>query len=330
MCYKTGQIYLLPTGIVKRDRGKAKAITRLFPAPCSKVDNPSTKSISMPAPLGSAELIVLTSADALAFAHAQFTSDVRALAVGRWQWSAWLDAQGRVRHFFALLHVEPSTLIAWLPLGGAEAMRAALSRFVLRAKVDIQARVWALFALDAAEMPVPPTPGTVIAHDVGLAFLQPGPGQRIAAIAPLTLPAPDQAALDRWRMDDIAAGLPLLAPELAGEFVPQALDLERFDAIRFDKGCYPGQEIAARLHFRGGNKRYLQRLRVFGAMLASGSEILDTAGNPIGRILYSATSSAITSVALAVFTRTLDMRTELHTVDGARAECVQAANLAKR
>jgi folate-binding protein YgfZ len=290
---------------------------------------PFDASASMPVPLGPAELLALTGADALAFAHAQFTSDVRTLAAGRWQWSAWLDAQGRVRHFFALLHVEPSTLIAWLPLGGIDAMRAALSRFVLRAKVDIQARVGALFALDVTEIPVLPAPDAVIAHDAGFAFLLPGSGPRIAAIAPLTIPAPDRAALERWHMDDIAAGLPLLVPELAGEFVPQALDLERFDAIRFDKGCYPGQEVAARLHFRGGNKRCIQRLRIFGAAPACGSEILDAAGNPIGRTLYSATSTTTTSAALAVLAHAIDTNTDVHTVDGARAECVQAQILAE-
>ncbi|MDR2013600.1 MAG: folate-binding protein [Rhodanobacter sp.] len=274
----------------------------------------------MPVPLGPAELIALSGTDALSFAHAQFTSDVRALAAGRWQWSAWLDAQGRVRHFFALLHVEPSTVIAWLPLGGADTMRIALSRFVVRAKVDIQARVWALSALSDADMPVPPAPDAVIAHDGGWAFLQPGPGQRIAAIAPSAIPAPDRAALERWRMDDIAAGLPLLVPELAGEFVAQALDLERFDAIGFDKGCYPGQEVVARLHFRGGNKRYIQRLCVCGAAPAGGSEILDAAGDPIGRVLYAAASSAATtSAALAILTRTIDANTALYTADGAQA-----------
>jgi len=46
--------------------------------------------------------------------------------------------------------------------------------------------------------------------------------------------------------------------------------------VRFDKGCYPGQEIAARLHFRGGNKRELVRLR--GSTHAIEELLRDTPG----------------------------------------------------
>lgn len=255
----------------------------------------------MPMPLCSAELLALSGADASSFAQAQFTSDVSALAPGHWQWSAWLDAQGRARHFFLLMRVEPDRLLAWLPLGGADAMREALARYVFRAKLTLKvSSEWALHALSADELDTPLAAHDVVARADGFAFRQPGGEDRIAWLAPTPATDVDADALNRWRAADIAAGLPLLAPALGGEFVPQALDLERLDAIRFDKGCYPGQEIAARLHFRGGNKRGLRRLFVDGAPPASGTELLDAAGANAGRILYSASTSAGTGEAIAV------------------------------
>lgn len=261
------------------------------------LDLPDTTSMLMP--LFPAELLALSGADAPSFAQAQFTSDVNALAPGRWQWSAWLDAQGRVRHFFVLMRVEPDRLLAWLPLGGAEAMREALARYVFRAKVTLTVTTgWNLHAAPEGEFDAAIDAQEIVPHLGGYAFRQ--PAQRIAVVAPSSAQEADDAALDRWRADDVAAALPLLAPALAGEFVPQALGLERLDAIRFDKGCYPGQEIAARLHFRGGNKRTVHRLRVQGSPPAIGEELLDADGAIAGRVLYSASSSADVATALAV------------------------------
>jgi folate-binding protein YgfZ len=252
----------------------------------------------MAIPLCPAEILLLRGADAVAFAHAQFTSDVKSLPAGEWQWSAWLDAQGRVRFFFVLLHAAPSRLLAWLPLGGAEPMRDALARFVFRAAVQIDVSTWTLHALDAAGPAL--AARRIAGLDGGYALLQPGTPQRIAWLAPADAAGTDPRALDRWRRADIEAGLPLLAPSLGAEFVPQALDLERLDAIRFDKGCYPGQEIAARLHFRGGNKRRLRRVRIAHETADCGATVYAAPDAPAGRILYSAGLDGHDSSALAV------------------------------
>jgi folate-binding protein YgfZ len=261
----------------------------------------------MAIPLCAAEVLVIAGADALTFAHAQFSSDVKALAVNHWQWSAWLDPQGRVRFFFALLHVESDRFIAWLPLGGAQPMCDALSRFVMRSALTLDTRLdWVLHQLDKSELDATLSTSQVVARARGFAFTQPGALPRIAWIAPgdrgerRVAIKTDRAALNHWRLGDIDAGLPLLAPSLSGEFVPQALDLERFDAIRFDKGCYPGQEIAARLHFRGGNKRHLQRLRIDGVAPADPVSIIGDHDKVLGHVLHAANTSTTTSEAIGV------------------------------
>lgn len=269
--------------------------------------------------LGPADLLVLSGADARTFAHAQFTSDVAGLAPGTWQWSAWLDAAGRVRHFFALLHPDPDRFVAWLPLGGAEAMQAALARYVLRAKVAFERpQGWMLHALDAAG--TSPGPAQAAQRDGGFAIALPGETPRVAGLFPTGGGVADPAALAGWRRQDIAARLPLLPPELAGEFVPQALDLDAHDAIRFDKGCYPGQEVAARLHFRGGNKRRLHRTRIADAV-GAGTRILSANGGAAGTLLYSAPNDASSSDALVVLVDGSEAQ-RLATVDGVTVELV--------
>jgi tRNA-modifying protein YgfZ len=239
----------------------------------------------MPILLQSAEIVTLRGRDALAFAQAQFTSDVASLASGHWQWSAWLDAHGRARAFFLLARPESDLLLAWLPLGDASALHAALARYVFRAAVRIETLAgWALHRIDEAAAPAE---RTLVGDRDGWRIGLPGRQPRTALLAPAGSEPADGAALEDWRHDDALAGLPLLAPALDGEFVPQALDLERVDAIRFDKGCYPGQEVAARLHFRGGNKRQLRLLRLDGLPVAPGAALTED-GRPVGRVLYAA------------------------------------------
>ena len=251
-------------------------------------------------PLDRAELIELSGSDAIAFAHAQFASDVAGLDVGAWQWSAWLNAQGRTRAVFALMRTGADDLLAWLPLGGAAKMRDLLARFLFRSKVNLAVRDhWSLCRVDAVAGDLP-SDRRLTGYSSGYAFAQPGPLPRIAWLGPARDVSDDATAREAWRLADIAAGLPWLADATTEEFVPQALDLARLDAIRFDKGCYPGQEIAARLHFRGGNKHRLHRISLTGEGDALPGTVIESADGTAGSILYSARSEDGTREALAV------------------------------
>jgi folate-binding protein YgfZ len=240
----------------------------------------------MASPLCDAEILELCGADVAGFAQAQFSNDVKSLAAGHWQWNAWLDAQGRARHLFALLRIDATRWLAWLPLGGAAAMRGELARFVFRADVQLrELGAWTLHRLLPADGAGPMGIDQVTPHRGGFALAQPG---GIAWLAPEAEATPDAAALAAWRLADIDARLPFLAPALAGQFVAQALGLDLLGVARFDKGCYPGQEIVARLHFRGGNKRRLQRLHVAGPAPSPGTELVDADGRNAGTLLYAA------------------------------------------
>ena len=57
----------------------------------------------------------------------------------------------------------------------------------------------------------------------------------------------------------IEAGLPQVYPATSEAFVAQMLNLDLTGGIAFDKGCYTGQEIIARAHYRGRVKRRMQR-----------------------------------------------------------------------
>lgn len=192
---------------------------------------------------GPAETLLIEGADALAFAHAQFSSDVRALAVGNWQFSAWLDAHGRVCALFQLARLEEQRLLLLLRGGSAATLGDALRRFVLRSRVNLQAAPWRTLAAGAA-LPL----HTLQASPHSIALGADTHSLRITA---------DGESNDQWRAPQLLLGWPWLPADAAGTLLPPALSLHRLHAVSTSKGCYPGQEIVARLHFRGGNKRHL-------------------------------------------------------------------------
>jgi folate-binding protein YgfZ len=262
--------------------------------------------IQLPLP----QLLELTGPDAAAFAQAQFSSDVRPLNVGRWQWSAWLSPQGRVRAFFRLLRTGDERLVAALNGGSAAQVRQGLAPFVLRAKVRIDAidpaeALGYLAASDVvAHFGATPHGDHILEHRGLLAFDVDTNSQRWCALghpesANVIDAAPD--ALDRWRAADIAAGIPELTEAQVDRFLPASIALDRLGAVSIRKGCYPGQEIVARLHFKGGNKRWLHRLEFTAdAFPRPGTTLSGETPDIAGELLNVARTGSSSGVGLAV------------------------------
>lgn len=62
---------------------------------------------------------------------------------------------------------------------------------------------------------------------------------------------------NQWDEFDCTAGLPTIFPETADKVLPHHLNLVALGGISFDKGCYLGQEIIARMHYKGKIKKHL-------------------------------------------------------------------------
>ncbi|HET8942279.1 MAG TPA: folate-binding protein [Rudaea sp.] len=257
-------------------------------------------------------MIALRGPDAIAFAHAQFSSDVRAQANGHWQFSAWLSPQGRVRAFFHLLRDDDEHLRLLLRGAHARDMATALQRFVFRSKVEIlvldeigvfgctDAQVVAEFCGDVAADSIitggPPCTNLSISADPSRWLMMFDDASAQSA------PTSHDADRNPWILADIRAGLIELAQALEDQFLPHWLGLTRLGAVSVTKGCYPGQEIMARLHFKGGNKRSLYLVEfqgdhapMPGTQIVCSRQPQETAG----AIIIAATTSAKQTIALA-------------------------------
>jgi folate-binding protein YgfZ len=89
-----------------------------------------------------------------------------------------------------------------------------------------------------------------------------------------------------WRLHDIQAGLAWIDASQRDTYLPQMLNWEALGGISFKKGCYTGQEVVARAHFRGQVKKRLMRGQLEGETLPEpGSAIEDAEGKRLGEVI---------------------------------------------
>jgi folate-binding protein YgfZ len=254
----------------------------------------------MPIRLSSMALLEVTGPDAAAFAQAQFSNDVPSLADGHWQWNAWLSPQGRVRFFSHLLRDDAQHLRLLLRGGDPATLRESLQRFVMRSKVQIRVADDHVYGLDRAELEADAPSGDSIAthEDASIIALS---HERYIRISPHSA-AGAKDDISRWVLGDIRDGFPTIAHELEDVALPQWLSLDRLGVVSVNKGCYPGQEIMSRLHFKGGNKRGLYRLAIQSETLSTPAWPIALRGESghVGQIVMAAATDSAHCEALAI------------------------------
>ncbi len=230
-----------------------------------------------------AETVLIEGPDAIAFAHAQFSSKINTLAKGRWQFSAWLNAQGRVRAFFHACRIADDQLLLLLRGGDATLIATELRPFVFRSRLTITPRASLRLTASSAQP-------LYSLHDQAQGLCL-GCGSHSLQITPS--PVVDKG----WQLQQLRLGWPWLVAGTQDTFLPTALSLQRLQAVAIDKGCYPGQEIVARLHYRGGHKQHLHGVEL-SQPEKSGALLRDSHGE-VGRLLDVITTDEGTE-ALAV------------------------------
>ncbi|WP_259672486.1 folate-binding protein YgfZ [Alcaligenes faecalis] len=226
----------------------------------------------MPAPSSFAlpDLCVLQfqGADAVSFLHAQVSNDLEHLAADRACIAAYCTAKGRSLATMVLWREQDETVFALVRRDLSEALIKRLRMFVLRSKVTIslaELQVYGVADQSAAQ-------AVWNLQREGDNTLIQAPGDldglnRHWRISPQQ-DTSAQASEGRWETADILAGLPWISADTQDLFIPQTLNLDLIDGINFKKGCYPGQEVVARSHYRGTIKR---------RMMAARTAVLDTA-----------------------------------------------------
>lgn len=202
-----------------------------------------TDSATRPLQLAQLGVIAVRGPASRSFLQGQLSQQLDALEPARALLAGYHTPQGRVLAVLRLLPQGAEDVLMVLPRELATPVATRLARYVLRAKARVvdESAQW-----------------RVLGHDV-IGAGRSGWADRWISIvasddAPPALP-PDEAA---WRAADIRAGLPQVYSATSEQFVAQMLNLDELGGIAFDKGCYTGQEIIARAHYRGRVKRRMQ------------------------------------------------------------------------
>src|SRR6266702_8816184 len=221
--------------------------------------------------------------DAVRFLQGQLSNDVARVSAGNSLLAGYHNPQGRTIALLRLVQWDADDILAVVPRELAGVVASRLGKFVLRAKVKIadESAAWRVTglvdvlpseagtggALASAGGPslseLPLLVGAQMRRDDAVFVRVCDEPPRWLVISPADAPAPmsGYAVGDRqtWLRHDIAAGQPQMYAATSEEFVAQMLNLDVLNAIAFDKGCYTGQEVIARAHYRGKVKRRMQR-----------------------------------------------------------------------
>jgi len=224
-------------------------------------------------------LIQFSGDDAPAFLQGQLSCDVNALQSGHAVYGSYNTAKGRMLASFLLWRTAAGYQMQ-LPHSLVEATCKRLSQYVLRSKVKVSdvSNDYAMLGLHgenaattlvqlfgklpAAALSVDETAGAlllrldaarlqIVAHTDRAAEIQ---NALAAQIPPISE--------EIWAWTSIRAGIPYLTPATQDQFVPQMANLDLIGGISFSKGCYPGQEIVARMHYLGKLKQRMYRATV--------------------------------------------------------------------
>ena len=216
--------------------------------------------------------------DAVSFLQGQLSNDLRLLGAARSLLAAYHNPQGRTVAVLRLVELDPADLLAILPRELVGPVVARMSKFILRAKVKLsdESADWSIAGVVASGGPhvqppaaaLPAALNAVARADSSIAvrigtdparWLTAQPTEAAAAGPPALPAGAIPLPVTEWERLAVASGEPEVYAATSEEFVAQMLNLDVLGAIAFDKGCYTGQEVIARAHYRGRVKRRLQR-----------------------------------------------------------------------
>lgn len=271
------------------------------------------------------EGFVVSGEDRRRFLNGYLTCDVASLEPGGGAYGFFTSAQGRVLAD-AVVTASEEGLRVDVADGRSGPLIEHLSRYILADRVEIRAESpavrWLLVGAEADSVAErlgaqPPRDlWSTVTHDLAGAVVAirreralgpPVLGLRVAAAeaaavadALLALGA-RPVGFDAIEVLRLEAGVPRYGADFDEAHFPQEIGFD--DAVSYTKGCYLGQEVVARIHYRGHVNHQLCGLRIDGnVVLVPGA--VEFEGQEVGRLGSAAFSSALGgTIALAVLHR---------------------------
>jgi folate-binding protein YgfZ len=224
----------------------------------------------------------LLGADRLRFLHNYVTCDVKGLAPGDSAYGFFTSPQGRILSDAVLLALEDRLRVE-VPREQVEPLLAHLRKYLLADRVEIRpiedltpVAVVGPRAEEVLGTGLPAQRRSLMGAPVWTVWA-PDPEALVARLAEAGGVRVGSEALEILRAE---AGIPRFGQDFGPENFPQETGIE--EAVSYTKGCYLGQEVVARIHYRGGVQNVLR-----GLVFADGDE----APGPGAKVLYEGRES---------------------------------------
>lgn len=206
-------------------------------------------------------LVQVQGADRVTFLQGQLTNDITQLQANQIQINAHCDPKGKLIAPLVLFLKENEDAIYYLVRAStAEYQIQVLKKYAVFSKVSIQKvqEVHCVGLTDLSEISALfPESITCVNQTLltGLRFSE----KAVILIANAPLNDIKQNITTEAELESalLEAHFPIVDLPLSEQYLPQAFNLETWHAINYKKGCYCGQEMVARAHYRGANKRSL-------------------------------------------------------------------------
>ncbi len=274
----------------------------------------------------------VTGRDRVSFLQGMLTNDLKSLAPGQGCPAAFLDAHGKVQALLTVLMLEERILLT-LGSGPAAKTLQALDKYLISEKVsfrDVSAET-ALFMLAGprtaelierltGDRPVGGAWSHVERTAAGVPIrLVTGGGETGESEAWLVVPAAGAeavwtAALEAGRslgvrpigvtaLDvlRVEAGMPWYGHDVDETALLPEIGPEPF--VSYTKGCYIGQEVVARIKYRGHVNRSLTGLTFDGERVPAPGAVVEVSGSAVGRVTSAVSSFALNRPIALAFVR---------------------------
>lgn len=270
-------------------------------------------------------LLEVSGRDAVTFLHNQASCDLQQMESGHASYGTFCNPQGRVLADFIALALGPERILLRLRRDILESTLAALRRFALFSKVTLQAAgdEWQLLGCRGAGtaeslqplFPALPAADLAWTGNAGALVLQLDGSDECFEIwvnrsEQPALPeqledALEAASEEDWEAANLRRGIARITAVTTGELLPQQLNYDLSGHINFRKGCYPGQEVIARMHYKGKAKRRMLLVQLPAGSAASAGEPLYLQGRKpaAAQVVNAATSEDGTALALITTTQ---------------------------
>ena len=189
-------------------------------------------------------LLKVSGSDSESFLQAQLSNDIEQLDNSSIQLNAYCQHQGKILALFWVIRSADSFLLSF-PLDLLDIIKSRLQMFVIMADVNIED-----ITLEYSQI------GSIDeSHNNSFTI---NDKLSLIIVNPKDITQFDIKPVEFWHKACIDSNLPEISLITSEKLVPQMLNLDINEiGVNFSKGCYPGQEVVARLHYLGSVKRRL-------------------------------------------------------------------------